>query len=766
MVKKILSKDHIIFWLKIFFCLISTSVYLSSPQIGFAYHTPSNGIKWSLHDLVEQSQGAVRQINDYYIINDNVIIADQDTLCIGSTEILVLDCSKNIVRLTVEGNLETAPGCSSIIADKPIHTAAELDSYQRYPGIIYDDLGVRRHAQPKIRSTSTAGTNKLTSFSLDTVSIIQGTVTDASTGQPIPARISIRKSDGQYVCDIDCAGNPVNYINAPGFWITNGSFTSGVSAGTTDITVSQGYEYIPYHGTFDIASGEIRTLAISLTPIISMNSIGWYAGDAHNHVSHGEKQYQTNIPYAARIARGQGYDWFYAGKGWSTETYTPAPPASYYLDTTSPDFLHALTRQASTTDFLCLWGQEEPKDFMGHEVALGITDWQTLNHNLAYSVMVSYPHFELVKEIQNQGGLAIYTHPLRELGTLTDPLNYPGESFLQNLSRELPLDILVVPEFNPMIDFMTDNYFESYTPSFWYYLLNKGYRIGCAAFTDSCFDRIDCSIGHNMTYTHIPDTSKNHDGSLIASSIVDAFKQSRTFGTQGPLVLFSIDSHIPGDIITIQGNTTFQVQIQTCCVNKLGYYLKRIELIRNGLTIQSCNFSELSLQSVTTTFNFNEDTQAWYIVRVVGTWQGVQPQVAYTSPIYFALGSSYQSPQPVSAHVTGNIFDLGIPDPIDAQIDILNFGEVIQSSTAAHGTFDITIPATSRIRVSYGNVTVTKSIFLDYKPLYDKIVRCQATDISTPGFYDELINLLGNIELEFTLPLEATNIRHNWMIYR
>lgn len=752
MVKKAPKKECRISWVRVFFCLIFIPGSLLFPQFGFTYQTPNNGSTWTMQDLVERSHGAVRHFNEYYIISDNIIIADRDTLDIGPTDILVFDCSKKVVRLTIAGNLISATGCSSIIADKPICTIMDLDGYQRYPGIIYDDLGIRRRATPEIKSTATSwSTFSIKSFTSDTEATIHGTITDASTGKLIPARISIRKSDGQYVCDTDSAGNYVNYYLFPGFWTSDGTFQCTVPSRTTDITISQGYEYVPYHATLDISSGEIRTLAISLTPIVSMNSIGWYAGDAHNHISHGEKTFQTDIPFASRIARGQGCDWFYAGYVWGTYT-------TYYSLST----LTELTLQANTTNFLCLWNKEYPKDFMGHMVCPGIVDYRFLHENSPTNIFVNYPHFELTKEIEAQGGLSIYTHPLREYNWVSDSTYYPGEQFPQNVAREFPFDILAIPELNPIIDFMTDFPDETDNPQFWYYLLNRGYRIGCAAFTDAAFDRIDCSIGHDMTYVYIPDTSKNPDGSLNASSIINACKQSKTIGTSGPLVLFNIGNHIPGETITISTTNTFQATIQVYCVNRLGYYLKTIALLRNGEVEDYFDIHDMHLQSFSTTINFSESTQAWYLVRVTGTDQRKYlSQIAYTSPIYFALGSSYQSPQPVYAHVTGNVYDLGIPDPINAQIEIFNFGEVIQSFTAVNGAFDITIPATSRIRVSYGQCTITKSIFLDYKPLYDKIVRCRATDLSNPGFYDDLTALLGTVKLDFQIPIELGGFEKN-----
>ncbi|MFB3896292.1 MAG: CehA/McbA family metallohydrolase [bacterium] len=760
MINRASQKEYRISWVGAFFCLILFPGWLFLPQFGYAYHTANTKTTFTLQDLVEQSHGAIIQLNPYYIISDNIVIGDKDTLRIRSTDSIVLDCSKKPVRLTVEGNLEAAPGCSSIIIEQPIHSAAELDSYQRYPGIIYDDLGIRRRALPKIRSHSISrSTTLIKPCTADIVATIQGTVTDISTGQPIPARISIRKSDGQYICDTDCVGNPVNYVSLPGFWITNGTFTCGLSEGTTDITVSQGYEYIPYHETFEISSGELKISEISLTPIVSMNSVGWFAGDAHNHISHGEKTCQTNIPYTARIARGQGYDWFYAGDQWGTAT----TPLGYAM----PSSLNIITQQLSTTDFLCLWNKEHPKDFLGHMNCPGITNWQTLhnNGNTSTTALVIYPHYELVKEIQDQGGIAIYTHPLRMFGAFTDSIYYPGECLTTNVAREMPLDVLITPESVPIVDFMTDSLNFNNPPTFWYILLNRGYRIGCAAFTDAAFDRIDCNIGHNMTYTYIPDSSKNPDGSLVASSILTSLRQGRTIGTSGPLILFNIDSAIPGDTLTIN-STIYQAQIRAYCVNQLGYYLKQIDLIRNGLVLKSYTFSTtMQLQSFETSFNFSENTQAWYVVRVLGSNQiNYQAQVAYTSPIYFALDSGYQTPLPVYAHVTGNIYDSGIPVPIDAQVDILNFGNMIQSFTAANGSFDVTVPATSKIRVSYGNITVTKSIFLDYKPLYDKIVRCGATEINNPQFYNDLISLLGNIPLHFQLPIELGDSRKNVFI--
>ena len=51
-----------------------------------------------------------------------------------------------------------------------------------------------------------------------------------------------------------------------------------------------------------------------------------------------------------------------------------------------------------------------------------------------------------------------------------------------------------------------------------------------------------------MTYVYIADTAKNPDGSLNRAAVETGLKSQHTFGTSGPLVLFRIDSHIPGEV--------------------------------------------------------------------------------------------------------------------------------------------------------------------------------------------------------------------------
>lgn len=218
------------------FCLGLSIGSIISPATSSAFNTPNEGVIWTMDDLAGHTQGAVGFRYGSYVFTDNVIITEKDTLSISSTDLIVFDCSTKVVRLIVEGNLDSASGCSTIIADKPIHSPVDLDNYQKYPGIIYDDIGIRRRAIPKIKSIAVS----LSSFTNSSTAVLHGIITDASTGKQIPARISILNANGVYVSDTDRTGHLVEYYAYPGLWTADGIYSCTLPPGTTDITISQG----------------------------------------------------------------------------------------------------------------------------------------------------------------------------------------------------------------------------------------------------------------------------------------------------------------------------------------------------------------------------------------------------------------------------------------------------------------------------------------------------------------------------------------------
>ncbi len=95
------------------------------------YTTPGTGVTWDLDDLVSNSNGAVTLENDAYLINDDLLIADPDTLRILDNAVVKFLSDK---LLTVQGVFQVDP------PDSLLFTVA--DAQANYKSFRFEDSDV------------------------------------------------------------------------------------------------------------------------------------------------------------------------------------------------------------------------------------------------------------------------------------------------------------------------------------------------------------------------------------------------------------------------------------------------------------------------------------------------------------------------------------------------------------------------------------------------------------------------------------------------
>jgi hypothetical protein len=124
---------------------------------------------------------------------------------------------------------------------------------------------------------------------------IAGRVIGAQTGATIPATIIIRTSDGAIVTD---------HPSFQAGFRSSGTFEKQVPAGDTTIAVSRGFDYLPIQRRFTLSADERRTETFELRRRSPLRREGWYCGDNHDHMIHGERNVLVDLPYVALAARG------------------------------------------------------------------------------------------------------------------------------------------------------------------------------------------------------------------------------------------------------------------------------------------------------------------------------------------------------------------------------------------------------------------------------------------------------------------------------
>ena len=234
---------------------------------------------------------------------------------------------------------------------------------------------------------------------------------------------------------------------------------------------------------------------------------GWYKGDLHAHLIHGENIYVGNIQQSAFIGRSEGYDWLYM--------------ASYHGNDGYPTDIYTMAKKLSGPDFLYRINEEFPKSVSNHFGNCGVGP---VNETVDTTKISSLELAE--KYIWSKGGVTIPVHP-----------------FFGHMSfRELCLWVLCAPEKLPCIDFFYDDDFpREMAEDYWFMLLNRGYEIGCFSTSDAAFD-VGRTPGSDRGATYL------HMETLTENNIKKAILEGRTMVTWDcAAILFSIGDAISGD---------------------------------------------------------------------------------------------------------------------------------------------------------------------------------------------------------------------------
>ncbi len=153
------------------------------------YTTPNTGVSWSLDDLIANSPESVSFTDGIYTINQDIIIADTDTLAIE--DVAAIEIAPGVL-ITVEG---------SFICDAEEITITASDSEQPYEGIRFEDT-----SYGYLRNTSITyggGIRVLTpDFEMDSCTVsyhVSGAATGSavsfSAGSPVVANSTFMFTD-------------------------------------------------------------------------------------------------------------------------------------------------------------------------------------------------------------------------------------------------------------------------------------------------------------------------------------------------------------------------------------------------------------------------------------------------------------------------------------------------------------------------------------------------------------------------------------------
>jgi hypothetical protein len=589
-------------------------------------------------------------------------------------------------------------------------------------------------------------------FSLETACVAQeatlsGVIKDAATGQPTSCTVTIKDANGKIVTESESF---LSGFRCPG------RFLKRLPPGRTRIHISRGFETKAVNRDLDLVGGQQSDLEVTLERAVDLRKRGWYAGDSHAHMLHGEKTVPVDFDFVALTARAQDLQYLSLAQSW-------------ILDNPTPEALTAELSARSRPDCVLTWNLEAPKNYykgdagrcLGHCWNLGIRGRTREGCDVLHELLdasawdyesqkPSYANFESHSLIHEQGGAVFYTHPARWwLGAWGGQGGYPKVERMRvsNLAVELPLDTLLGPTFDGLDVLTTSGEPAANAKAFelWSLLLNHGYRLAATASSDACFDRPGGGVpGAARTYTFVP-------AGFSWSGVTRATAAGNTFATTGPLLLATMDGAPPGSAL-VSGPGPHTLAIEAWPPGDEAQGLARVEILRNGRAFKEF-IPKAPADSFQTNLPIQEADTAWYCVRA---FSGAgQNRLAVSGAFYFA-NKGYRPPAPVPVQVRVKILDAGSGKPLAGTVTEVRYAGTIARCGKRHALKDgegrLTVPGTMRLRAeSKGYVPLTLSPFLDCPQLVEAVTHLQDSDLLDWKTFDGLREELGRVELVFRM---------------
>jgi len=576
-------------------------------------------------------------------------------------------------------------------------------------------------------------------------SILTLTVRDAQTGQPTACTIRIEDSSGRNLTENQTLGKGLR---------SDGKFQRELPAGQIRIRAVRGFETAAVERELLLEPGEETTVDIDLKRVVDLRSRGWYAGDSHAHMIHGERTILVTFDDVALAARAEDLQYLSLCQAWN-------------LPNTSPEVLKRELQKRSTANCTLTWNLEAPKNYykgdagrcLGHCWNLGLESRAPRGEDVIQLLMdasawdyesdkPSYANFESHALIHDQQGTVFYTHPLRWwMGSWGGRGGYPYQEKMRvsNMAVELPLDVLLGPTFDGIDVITGTGELEADEGSFklWSMLLNHGYRLAATGSSDSCFDRPGGAVpGATRTYTYLPE-------SFSLPGVTRATAAGKTFVTTGPILLASVDGQPPGTQIPADGKPR-NLDLEAWASGEARGDLEKLELIRNGAVAKEIPATGRYFR---VRLSIKESSDAWYCVRAYG--YGDKRQRAITGAFYFNTpGFRPPSPLPVRARV--RVVDAASGKRLSGLAEeVYQRGPTVvkgRSNQTVDGEATLTLPGTARIRVTVpGYQPMTLSPFLDNPELVKTVTTLNPEDLVDWRTFERIRDLLSRVELEFRL---------------
>jgi hypothetical protein len=401
-------------------------------------------------------------------------------------------------------------------------------------------------------------------------------VVDDSAGNPMPCRVHLKDRNGEAQ---KADGQP--------FWhdhfVISGRVTVLLAPGTYDFTIERGPEYRRAAGKLELAAGEAQRLAVILERIANLRATGWYCGDLHVHRPVGEME---QLMQAEDLDFAPVITWWNNRNLWNA-TAIPGQivrqfdghriyslmagederegGALLYFGLKSP-----LAIETNEREF------PSPMQFVRDARRLQPDVWIDIEKPFWWDVPVW-----LASGQMNSIGVA-NNHMCRSQ-------MYPNEAW----GKPRDAERLPAPRGNGY-----------WTQEIYYHVLNAGLRIPPSA--GSASGVLPNPVGYNRVYVQL-------DEQFTTEAWFRGLANGRSFVTNGPLLLVTVDGAPPGGIISLRagGSRTVRIEIELTSQDPI----RELAIIKNGQIAHTFECSDELTQQHTVELTVGEPS--WLLVRAI-----------------------------------------------------------------------------------------------------------------------------------------------------
>lgn len=425
-------------------------------------------------------------------------------------------------------------------------------------------------------------------------------IIDETTGRAVPARCYLTDQTSK---DWVPSG-ALSYVKPPERdFIASGNFQIELPTGTYRLRVERGTEYRPEKREIEIHAGEIRHEKIVLRRWINMKARGWYSGDLHNHRNWEEMPQillSEDLNLAPTLTK-----WV-----WDDRTISIVPVQQREeraIRTVDATHVYSIVdteieRLRHGPGAINLIGLKSSVEFRGYDLSPPNREFTELAH-----AQGGYVDAEKITWRDSAALVAL------------GQVDFVGIVYNSFSPHGVEMGWGVGPNDNPL--YATPAGAPLWAMDLYYKFLNCGFKLPVSAGTASGVK--PTPLGYDRVYAHLP-------GRFSYAEWFRALKAGRSFATNGPMLILTVDGHEPGDTIEVteKHGRKLTIHAEAISVNEL----QRLEVIWKGEIIEAVPTSG-NLDRLTVDVEHEVHGTGWVVARAFEK-PTVTVRFAHTSPVY------------------------------------------------------------------------------------------------------------------------------------